>query len=138
METRVLHKALLRIAKRHRMDVDYSAFGPDVDATCAQLESAAHELAHALCLGKPCSSDVVGNAIRGMPDDVADEHELFTLRIEAHALTELGHEVDGFYLCDTAAFRGKTPTHEQFGAPLTTYELAMSAWFVDLVQKEIR
>ena len=138
MSLDVLHKALMRIAKRHRMDTGYSAFGPDVDTVCAETEAAAHELVHALYLGKPCSSDAIGNMIRDMPDAIADEHELSTLRVESHALSKLGHEVDGHYLSDTANFRGNTPSHARFDLPLTAYELAMSEWFVEVVEKEIR
>lgn len=135
MKFDLLHAAMLRVSDEHDLDPNYYAFWPSKSLHRRNhIESVAHELAHAICIGRIMSSDELGRRIENMSDARADAHELTALRVEVAALRRLGVRVDIVHLPALEAFRGDRPTAAEFRAPLTVAEQAAVGWFLSIVR----
>lgn len=101
MPFEVLHEGLVNLAQSFEMRGTVSAYGQvvaavtDEDSRFRRVESIAHELAHGIVLfGRPAASRRVATVIRKMRNDVADEHEAVTQRVELELLRRLDVTID--------------------------------------------
>ena len=100
------------------------------------MESAAHELAHAIDLGdSTLDTYTIGERIGALGDRAADQHELRTLRIERSAMLRLGMRVDIHKIARGVDWRrGVNPPRSAVDAPLTKRERRGVRRFLALVQ----
>lgn len=101
----------------------------------AVIEGCAHELAHALDLGRTFE-----DLLRKMPDEESNKHEASVLRIEVAALAELGVHLSMRRLRTSANWNGPVgvPSHAQLQASLNKHEQKCAKRFVTLIAREIR
>ena len=139
MTFKELYAAMVHLADTHELDKEYSAFsGCDAPTRREQIEAVAHELAHALCFGRPMSTAELTTKLERLSAIEADRHELTVLRIETIALRRLGLRVDGEYLRHVASWRRKMAPVGATRAKLTPAEQGIVGWFLSIVRAAAR
>jgi hypothetical protein len=134
-----LHAAMMRLAHRHGLARNYTAYPPaERNRRRNQVESVAHELAHGLCLGGVAATRVINRRVHRMADRRADAHELRALRVEGAALRRLGMRVAICAVPGECTFRRGKPLPEQFAAPLNRHERRLVERFVSIVRETAR
>jgi hypothetical protein len=135
-----LYAAMVHLADTHELDKEYSAFssGGKKPSRRDQIEAVAHELAHALCFGRPMSTATLTTKLERLPAIEADRHELTALRVETIALRRLGLRIDGEYLRHVAAWRHEKAPPGATREKLTPAEQGIVGWFVSIVRAAAR
>jgi hypothetical protein len=135
-----LEGALLKVAEDWRLfwinAADYKGLAVIADYKgLAVIEGCAHELAHALDLGRTFE-----DLLQTMPDEESNKHEASVLRIEVAALAALGVRLSMRRLRAFANWDGSVgiPSHAQLHALRNFARAGSGKRFVALITHEIR